>query len=197
MTAKKNPVKIIGMVVAAFLFIGGIGYRLYWINACYPSPKINNYNIHETIEAGNYRITFSDWQWGDGTNIRKMYPQFEDITDEKGNLYPVSKMRVGILELTVTKTANDESILALENIAFESGAWGNQFDLELTYLMNPDLEGLRIKLKDGESRKILLPMTMYDTHFTDGQWRNIDQRKFYIVMQYYPEKLRFECPVSI
>ncbi|MDE7424033.1 MAG: hypothetical protein K2N51_10100 [Lachnospiraceae bacterium] len=197
MTGRKHRIKIIGMVLAAILLIGGIGYRLYWINACYPSPQVKTYSFNESIEAGNYRITFSDWQWGDGTNIYKMYPEYVYLTDEKGNAYPASKMRVGILELTVTKTADDESIVALENIAFESGAWGNQFDLELAYLMNPDLEGLRIKMKADESRKILLPMIMNDTHFTDEQWRNIDQRKFYIVLQYYPEKIRFECPVTI
>ena len=32
-------------------------------------------------------------------------------------------------------------------------------------------------------------MIINDTHFTDEQWRNIAQRKFYIVLQYYPEKL--------
>ena len=67
----------------------------------------------------------------------------------------------------------------LTGMAFESGAWGNQFDMELMYLLNPRLESLRPRLEEGEGVEIVLPMTMTDQQFTREQWERIDRRVFY------------------
>ena len=163
---------ILSLVLAA-LVSGGIGYRLFWLNARYPSPQVQSYGLHESIQAGGYTITFSDWQWENGS-VQK---------------------RTGIAELTVTKTTAEKSTLDLTNISFESGAWGSQFDAQLMFDLNPDFESLLLEMDGGESRKILFPVTMIDQQFTAQLWNRVDERIFYIVLQYYPEKLRFECPV--
>ena len=173
MHSEKQQIKVIISLVLAALVLGGIGYRLFWLNARYPSPHVQTYRLHESIEAGGYTVTFSDWQWGDGS------PQ----------------ERTGIAELTVTKTTADESALDLTNISFESGAWGSQFDAQLMFGLNPDLESLLLQMNEGESEAIRFPITMIDQQFTAEQWERIDEREFCIVLQYYPEKLQFECPV--
>ena len=42
--------------------------------------------------------------------------------------------------------------------------------------------------------EIILPMTMTDQQFTREQWERIDRRVFYVVLDYYPVKTRFELP---
>ena len=173
MCGEKRRIKVMISLMLAVFILGGIGYRLFWLNARYPSPHVQTYRLHESIEAGGYTVTFSDWQWGDGS------PQ----------------ERTGIAELTVTKTTADESALDLTNISFESGAWGSQFDAQLMFGLNPDLESLLLQMNEGESEAIRFPITMIDQQFTAEQWERIDEREFCIVLQYYPEKLQFECPV--
>lgn len=159
-------------LVLAALVLGGSGYRLFWLNARYPSPQVQTYGLHESIQAGGYTITFSDWQWKD------------DSVQE----------RTGIAELTVTKTTAEESALDLTNISFESGAWGSQFDAQLMFDLNPNLESLLLQMNKGESRSIHFPITLLDQQFAAEQWDRINERVFSIVLQYYPEKLQFVCP---
>ena len=163
---------ILSLVLAA-LVSGGIGYRLFWLNARYPSPQFQSYGLHESIQAGGYTITFSDWQWENGS-VQK---------------------RTGIAELTVTKTTAEKSTLDLTNISFESGAWGSQFDAQLMFDLNPDFESLLLEMNEGESKSIRFPITVIDQQFTMEQWSRINEKVFYIVLQYYPEKIQFECPV--
>ena len=168
MHSEKQQIKVIISLVLAALVLGGIGYRLFWLNARYPSPQVRTYGLHESIQVGGYTITFSDWQWEDGS----------------------MQERTGISELTVTKTTAEESALDLTNTSFESGAWGSQFDAELIF------ESLLLQMNEGESKSIRFPITMIDQQFTAGQWNGIDERVFCIVLQYYPEKLQFECPID-
>lgn len=175
MHSEKQQIKVIISLVLAALVLGGIGYRLFWLNARYPSPQVQTYGLHESIQAGGYTIMFTDWQW-EGDSRQE---------------------RTGIAELTITKTTADESVLDLTNISFESGAWGSQFDAELIFDLNPDLESLLLQMNEGESKSIRFPITMIDQQFTAGQWNGIDERVFCIVLQYYPEKLQFECPIDV
>ena len=182
------------IMFALFLLISCVaGYRIYRINSRYPSPEVWTGVLHDSVHAGNYTITFSDWQWGDGTLLQELCPEFRLISDEDGNEYPAERERVGLVTLSITKNAQDDTFLDLTSIAFESGAWGNQFDMELMYLLNPQLERLRLQLEEGESREIILPMTMLDTQFAEKDWEQIDERPFYVVLEYYPEKVRFRC----
>ncbi|HBA48903.1 MAG TPA: hypothetical protein DCZ91_14125, partial [Lachnospiraceae bacterium] len=109
MYLKKRWIKTLVLPILAALLLCGIWYRIFWINSCYPSPRIQTYGLHESIRIGGYTILFSDWKWTDG--------------DEN----PVSGERTGIAELTFCKRTADESAVDLTCISFESGAWGSQF----------------------------------------------------------------------
>ena len=172
MCSEKRRINLMISLVLAVLVSGGIGYRLFWLNARYPSPSVQTYGLHESIQAGGYTITFSDWQWENSS----------------------MQERTGIAELTVTKNTADGSALDLTNNSFESGAWGSQFDAQLMFGLNPDLESLLLQMNEGESRSIRFPITIIDRQFTEERWNRIDERVFSIVLQYYPEKLQFECP---
>lgn len=186
-------------LILLLLISCGAGCRIVWMNYRYSSPEVWTGRMHDSLQVGNYVITFSDWQWGDGSLLQELCPGFclitvEDET-EKGTFreYPADRERVGLVTLRIEKTEEDESILDLTGIAFESGAWGNQFDMELMHLLNPQLEGLRIQMEKGEYREIIFPMTMLDLQFGERAWEGIDRRDFYMVLEYYPWKLQFCC----
>ena len=173
MGSEKRRISLMISLVLAVFALGGIGCRLFWLNARYPSPQVQTYGLHESIQAGGYTITFSDWKWEDGS----------------------TRERTGVAELTVTKTTAEESALDLTNISFESGAWGSQFDAQLLFELNPNLEGLLLQMNAGESKSICFPLTMIDQQFTVERWSKIDERVFSIVLQYYPKKIQLVCPV--
>ena len=193
---KKHKFRLVFLLSCVLLAALAIGVRLYWINAHYPSPKIEIYELNDAVQLGSYEITFCDWQWGNGQLMHQVYPGYRLLPDESGNDYPEELMRLGIAEIQITKIKNDDSTVDLTKIYYESGAWGNMFDAELMYGINPGLQEFVFKLDEGESVKIHMPITMINQQFSDKHWRKIDSRTFYIVLQYYPDKILFKCPVS-
>lgn len=140
----------------------------------YPNPQILTYKCGETAVVGSYQITFDDWQWGD---------------DGKSE-----DMRIGLIYFTITKVSESNDIFDISNIAFSSKAWENQFDMDLFYSLNPELNNMILDLSVGETQQFTLPLTVLESNFSTAQWADIDRREFYINIQYYPEHIRFLCP---
>lgn len=188
---KQLMVRIAVFLLLLIVFMFAMGRMLY-LNRKYPSPAVKTYSPNSIIELGNYEISLTDWQWSDGKIVHEIYPGYK-LIEMDGKEYPTEKERVGLVEITVTKTKADNTKLDLTEITFESGAWGNQFDLELFVKLNPDLDGLVLDMEAGETKKIVFPMTMLDVQFSEKSWRHIDERQFYVVVQYYPVKYQLLC----
>lgn len=162
------------------------------MNFKFPSPKVTTYAINETIKIGNYEIKLKNYRWGDGEIIHDVYPGYV-LIEENGEEYPVEKERVGLAELSIKKIKEDDTQLDFTSVAFESGAWGNQFDLELFLHLNPCMQTPFLELKEGENQNVILPITMLDDNFSEQEWSKIDDRDFYIVLLYYPNKIQIKC----
>ena len=182
--------KINTMIVLILLILAGARY--YSVNAHYPSPKVKTYTKGETLELGNYRFTLKKWEWHNGEIYHELMPGYVWLI-ENGKSYPSEKERVGIATVTIEKWKDDDTFLDLTNITFESKAWGNQWDHEFFMGINQDLEGLRLEMKAGESRDILFPIATGEIQFPQKEWDMIDQRDFYIVIDYYPVKYQLLC----
>lgn len=180
---------VFALLLIGFLFAMG---RILYLNKKYPDPAVETYSKNSIIQLGNYEISLTDWQWSDGEIVHEIYPGYK-LIEMDGEEYPTEKERVGLAEITVTKTKDDNTKLDLTEITFESGAWGNQFDLELFMKLNPDLDGLVLEMEAGETQKIVFPMTMLDIQFSKKSWSHIDEKQFYVVVQYYPVKYQLLC----
>lgn len=189
-SSKKMVVKILWTIIAMLFLIMII--RCAYVNAQYPSPNVQTYRKGEFINIGNYKIALTDWKWGDGEIIHEVYPGYT-LVEMDGQEYATENERVGLAEVTIDKIQDDNTSLDLSGITFESGAWGNQFDYDLFMHLNPDLESLVLKMEKGEKTTIIFPITMLDIQFSEKSWKNIDERPFYIVIQYYPEKRQLLC----
>ena len=156
---------LIGIVMIAVLA------RIVYLNHCYPSPKVITYTDNDTIKLGNY-----------------VYHQMDD-----GSEYPFDSVRVGFITLSVTKVKDDTTSLDLTSLAFEMGTNGNQYDMELFFKLNPTLEALEIKLNAGEDVSFVIPYIMDEQQVSKKDWNRVDKMKLYMVLQYYPQKIRLCC----
>ena len=188
---KKGIIKK-GLIVISALLMLLLMARCIYVNLQYPSPKVRTYSKGEVMYFGNYEISLTGWRWGDGEIIHEIYPGYI-LIEKDGEEYPTNQQRVGLAEVTIKKVEDDNTFLDFTSMWFESGAWGNQFDMELFMHINPQLDGLGLKMKKGETATVTFPITMLDIQFSSGSWKNIDDREFYVVLQFYPEKIRLLC----
>lgn len=190
---KKNSTGRRKIVIAMTLFIVMCALvRYISLNKEYPSPQIKTYSLGETVNLGNYSFTLKEWKWQDGEIVHELLPGYS-LINLNGKEYPVEKERVGLATVVVEKNKEDDTYLDLTNIAFESGAWGNQWDQEFMFGINKELDSLLLDMKEGECREIIFPIAMADFHFTKRDWEKIDTRDFYVVLGYYPVKYQLLC----
>ena len=189
---KSKQIKFLSGILIGILVIAVL-IRILYLNCLYPSPKVVTYNNNETIKIGNYEINEIDWEWGDGKLLKDKCPDYIYMEMEDGKEYPLDKERAGLITLSVTKVMNDTTTLDLTGISFEADGYGNQFDMELFYKLNPKFESLLVNLKANETISFVMPVTMNDGWFSEKEWKNIDDKKIYMVFQYYPEKIKLCC----
>lgn len=166
--------------------------RCIYLNLQYPNPAIITTQNGNVLTIGNYDISLTGWTWGDGEIIHKVYPGYH-LIEIDGEESPTKQERVGLAEVTIHKVKNDSTTLDLSGVTFESEAWGNQFDFDLFMHLNPNLDNLILELSEDETVTVTFPITMLDIQFSEKSWKNIDNRQFYIVVQYYPEKRQLIC----
>lgn len=169
-------------------FIGGIwkGIRLY---QQYPNPQITTYLYGEAAQIGSYAVVIGDWQWDDGSGIAERFPEYNfylPLIDER-----LAELRVGLITFHVTKNQEGDDRFAFPNVAFSSGAWSNQAEMELFFLLNSHLKSMTLDLAVGETEKVILPLVVMEHQFTQKQWQEVENREYYIDLQFYPEHVRF------
>lgn len=178
---------LIGIVMIAVLA------RIVYLNHCYPSPKVITYTENDTIKLGNYEIKQTGWEWGDGSLLKEKCPDYAYDQTDDGSEYPFDSVRVGFITLSVTKVKDDTTSLDLTSLAFEMGTNGDQYDMELFFKLNPTLEALEIKLNAGEETSFVIPYAMNEDLVSKKDWSRVDKMKLYMVLQYYPQKIRLCC----
>lgn len=184
--------------ITAFMFVCLCGvmffcfasWRALALRKEYPDPQIQTCQLGEMLRYNNYEITFSEWQWGNGNLINDKFPDYVFAGPQEGS----EDVRVGLIMLTIRKNSESAEHFDLTDISFSSGLWGNQFDLELFYMLNPTRKSLALDLKTGEEQSVILPLAMLKIQFSIKEWEMIDSREIYINVGYYPEHHRFVCP---
>lgn len=172
---------VLGLLIARFVYM----------NQKYPSPEVVTLEKNEVLTLGNYEITVSGFNWGNGELLHQAAPNEIYLYQYDGSEYPLDQIRTGFIKLSIKKLADDNTRLDTTCLYFESGAWGNQFDMDLYFHLNPDATSLYVEMKKGETKEIVLPMLMTKDQFRASTWESIDTRDFYLVMQYYPTKYQF------
>ena len=190
---KRRITAFLFVCLCGLLFFCAASWRVLALHKEYPDPQIQTCQSGETLRHNSYDITFSEWQWGNGSLISAAFPDFVFAGTREGP----EDVRVGLIMLTIRKNSESAEHFDLTDISFSSGAWGNQFDLELFYMLNPTWDSLALDLKAGEEQSVILPLTMLRIQFPPKEWEMIDNREIYINIGYYPEHHRFVCPARL
>lgn len=177
--------KVLLAVTGILAILGIARYKI--LNARYPDPTVHIAEAGEEISFDNYSFKLKDWKWSDGTIVDDILPGYELLVYSDGKEYPAEKEKIALATIEIGKNEEDDSYLDLRSIAFEMGAWHNQWDIELFEALNGD-DSLEINLNVGEKREIILPIIMYNFQFTEKEWENIEKNKVNIVLACYPSK---------
>lgn len=174
-------------LLAAYIF------RVIQLNETYPNPEIISAETGNELVTGNYVWKLEQIQWQDGSFLKEKFPGYVVAYNEDGSVYPSEKERVVLIHISVTKNSQDDTWLDLTEIAFESGSWHNQCDMELFEKLNPQIPGMRVQMEAGSSQEIIFPVLLLEDQFTKGQWRKVEEREMAIdtVLGCYPIKYIF------
>lgn len=176
------------LFVALAILLGVlVGARYRMLNLQYQNPKEYIKKMNEEVELGNYLFELKDWKWGDGNIINDVLPDYALLTYPDGKIYPKEKEKIALATVRVCKKKKDDTYLDLTNIAFEMGAWHNQWDNELFEALNGK-NSLILKLEPGEEKEIIFPIVMFDFQFSETQWKSIEDKGVKIVLSCYPQK---------
>jgi len=177
-------------ICLAVFFVGGI-----WKSIClyqkYPNPPIRTYSCGDPVQIGSYEIVLGDWKWDDGTEVKTRFPEY--VFPQREIDGKLEDMRVGLITFYVTKNTEGDDKFAFPDVGFSSGAWDNQYDMELYYLLNSHLRTMTLDLAVGETQYVILPLVILEGHLPEAQWQMIDSREFYINLRFYPEHIRVLC----
>ena len=177
--------KIICILLGIVFVLATIRYIT--LNSKYPEPVEYITKFGDEMEIDGYSFKIKEFEWYDGSIVEDILPGYELLIDIDGNSYPYEKEKIALATIEVCKKSEDDTIFDLTNIAFEMGAWHNQWDIELFEALNGK-ESLILKLSNGDTKKIVLPIVMFDFQFSKNNWENIETRKINIVFSCYPEK---------
>lgn len=177
-------------ICLAVFFVGGI-WKSISLYQKYPNPSVQTYLYGESAQIGSYEIVLGDWKWDDGTEVKARFPEY--VFPQREIDGRLEDMRVGLITFYVTKNTEGDDKFSFPDVGFSSGAWDNQYDMELYYLLNSHLRTMTLDLEVGETQHVILPLVLLEGHFTAAQWKEIDSREFYINLQFYPEHIRFLC----
>lgn len=161
--------------------------RYITLNATYPNPPEHTAHVGETLDMGNYCFTLNSLEWHDGNIIETILPDYTIITYSNGEAYPADKEKIALATVEISKKNEDDTYLDLTKVAFEMGAWHNQWDNELFLALNGE-NGLFPEMEKGETIEIIFPIVMYEFQFDKKAWREVEENYVNIVLQCYPEK---------
>lgn len=171
--------------IVVLLFAGGWRYQV--LNQTYPDPEEYVAGQGEQMDLGVYSFELKNWKWEDGRYISQILPDYVIMAEEDGSTYPAEKEKVGLAEVEISKHIEDDSYLDLTNVAFEMGAWHNQWDNELFEALNGE-DCLVLELEKGETCTVIFPVVMFEFQFNKADWEKIETRAVNIVLACYPEK---------
>ena len=132
--------------------------------------------------------------WKDGVELNVKGMRFmEDeeirsagkIPDEA--LFPY-EMRLLWVETCFRNTQEQEVTMDMLDLGAESAGWSNIPDVDYYQYLGEKEKMLKVRLQPGEEVTYELPYLLLKVNFTESEWRQAEQKEYYITWSLYPEK---------
>lgn len=180
----KKPYLVLCLIMALLAAV-----FTYWnINRRFPSPAIQAAGPGEALNMNDCICMLEAWSWYDGTKVEEILPGYKTVQTAEGNAYPADRQKLAIARISLKNTGTQTAHFDLTSIAFEMGAWHNQWDEALFFALNPAESLLYIDLAPGETKIYELPILFFDFQLTAGKWADLKNQTVAIVLDYYPVK---------
>lgn len=179
----KNKKKQCFIICILFsIVIVGVASAIMKVNIKYKNPK----QIY--IEKGKpYAMDEKFMLTVQSTSFlepKEMLEKYKEVLDLSGQ-YESKGIEV---KVTIKNITNQEQQVELYKLYLESNThYCNGMALEM-FLCNGNDE-VAYALKPGEETQIILPYELSQVQFSKTEWANIEDTKFYLVNERYPNKL--------
>ena len=171
------------IVIIALLTVWGLQVKK--INERYPAPDVNTGEFNKPYKIMNRDITVK------GYAIRELDSLLDDmeLTRKDVSLNTNDEINVMLVEVEVKELEKYDLYEDFDIMysVVESDAWFNGVDREIYIAINGDkLENLYDEKQN--STTVILPFTMYKVRFSNKSWKNLEDKEYNLVFNWYPVK---------
>lgn len=175
---KANKQRLIkGLILLVFVAIFILAFFKYKkVNAQYPNPIVEEYEISEVIVHDSFYITVTDFNMID----------FSELSDEIKEVDNGYIEHDGLIGQVTIKLKNNNTIEKRVDLIAEiaSDAFSTAFNIDLFYFLN---KNPTLTLKSEEEIELILPFDVYaEDNFTAGT--DLTECKYEFVVSLYPVK---------
>lgn len=177
---RKGKYTLMGVILVVLLLMLVYGVCFYRVNKKYPPAKTMVYDAGEPVQADGIEYMVLGSGFYTNKELRKL-PDFPEESYENGeNLITV--------EVKVKNVSNELKEMEGDILRLESIAWGNGVDIGARQYFNEADDVGHFKIQPGEEREYVLTYTMIPSMFHSREWKKVKERKYYMVISFYPER---------
>ena len=162
--------------------------RIVLINREIPTPPTVAHQQGEEIMCGNVGVTITGAAIIDGESVSELTsitPVGLGLIDSNRLPRNPQDFKFLLADIRVANHGASAATVELYPFTMQSGAWANGMSLPLFHDLNKT--GTSLDLASGEARTIRLPFVIMSDQFnTAGDWRDVDQRPFDLVLTQHP-----------
>lgn len=190
MLMRKKTIIIIGMILLIITIITLSSIRIFHLNSRFPNPQIIEHSVGEIINGGETSFQVLDSELLSGADIKQLFPDYIDpVENSDGSKVSDDQIYALFVHAKLINNSNVTQKMVLVQMYAQSLIWFNGIDGRLYPLLNPDAKNpMEISLEPGQEIEVTIPYSMYNFQYTAEDWNNITNRKFELIISFYPEQ---------
>lgn len=174
---------IFGVTGILMIVITVLGYRN--INKLFPENKITKVPMGSQIE---YQEDIYVSVLGKEVLSKK---ESEELYEETIYTFPYDGARVLKVVLELENRGEEKREVFLSDLNMESKGMNNGLSPGDTEILGGQ-ESIRVELEPGERRQKIIGFNILANQINKKEWKEIEERKFYLTFALYPEKKMLE-----
>lgn len=157
-------------------------WKIYQVNAAFPPTEEVYVECGEEYPMGeDLLIQVQSMELLDRQQLEERYGEYiswEEGHDERGV----------IVKAMIRNSCEEDRKFEMYRFYLETDTYfNNGMDRDMYLLENQD--AFVLTLEGGEEREVFLAYSMWDSHFSEKNWENMDEITFYLVNERYPKKV--------
>jgi len=160
-------------------------YRIQFnnINHKYPPAQLISYAKDQTVSYDGFSLKVLSTEFFNENDLKKNNKElYENIYIENEEIKAI------VVDIQITNNNKQNAEIDISDAWLQSNYWVNGIVMNAFVAINPAGTSLHPKLKSGETVRLKLPYTMIPAHFKEMDWNNVQNRKYDLILTFYPIK---------